>query len=170
MRKKKELPVINDVVVTDISAEGNAVGRSDNLVIFMPLAVPGDVVDVKITRKRKNYAEGRPIVFHEYSKDRVEPVCSHFGVCGGCKLQNLNYSKQLYFKEKIVRENLTRIGKVNLPEISPIIGSADELLYRNKLEYTFSSKRWFTDEMNDSAKAQRSCIEILNHVFLSHAM
>ena len=146
MRKRKELPVLEDVIITDIAAEGNAVGKADNMVVFVPMVVPGDVIDVRVTRKRKNYLEGIPVRFHSRSEDRVKPVCSHFGICGGCKLQHLAYEKQLFYKEKIVRDNLTRIGKIDIQEISPIIGSEDQFHYRNKLEYTFSSKRWLTKE------------------------
>ncbi len=143
-------------MITDIAAEGNAVGKVDNMVVFVPLAAPGDVIDVRVTRKKKNYLEGKLVRFHSFSDDRVVPVCDHYGICGGCKLQHLSYEKQLYFKEKIVRDNLTRIGKVDIPEISPIIGSEDQYLYRNKLEYTFSSKRWLTeDEIKETGEIRQ---------------
>lgn len=134
------------VRITDIGAEGNALARVDNLVVFVPMLIPGDVVDIKVIKKRKKYLEGRVVKFHEYSPDRIEPLCIHFGVCGGCKWQHLPYNLQLQFKEKQVRDNLTRIGKVELPEIKPIIGSSAIYMYRNKLEYTFSNKRWLTNE------------------------
>src|SRR5450759_5400097 len=133
-------------MITDIGAEGNALARVDNLVVFVPMLIPGDVVDIRVIKKRKKYLEGRVVKFHEYSADRIEPRCSHFGVCGGCKWQHLPYNLQLQFKEKQVRDNLTRIGKIELPEINPIIGSSEIFMYRNKLEYTFSDKRWLTKE------------------------
>jgi len=144
--RRKELPLLERVRITDIGAEGNALARVDNLVVFVPMLIPGDIVDLKIIKKRKKYLEGRVLKFHEYSADRIPPLCKHFGVCGGCKWQHLPYDLQLKYKEKQVRDNLTRIGKVDLPEINHIIGSADEFLYRNKLEYTFSDKRWLTKE------------------------
>ena len=146
MGRKKDLPLLEKVRITDIGAEGNALARVENLVVFVPMLIPGDVVDLRVIRKRKKYLEGRVIKFHEYSSDRIEPHCSHFGVCGGCKWQHLPYDMQLKYKEKQVRDNLTRIGKIDLPEMSPIIGSADIFHYRNKLEYTFSNKRWLTKE------------------------
>lgn len=150
MGRRKEQPLLERVRITDIGAEGNALARVDNLVVFVPMLIPGDVVDIRVIKKRKKYLEGRVVKFHEYSSDRIEPRCSHFGVCGGCKWQHLPYNLQLQYKEKQVRDNLTRIGKIELPEINPIIGSSEEFLYRNKLEYTFSDKRWLTKEEVES--------------------
>jgi 23S rRNA (uracil1939-C5)-methyltransferase len=144
--RRKDLPLMERVMITDIGAEGNALARVENLVVFVPRLIPGDVVDLRVVRKRKKFLEGRVVRFHEYSSDRIEPRCSHFGVCGGCKWQHLPYHLQLQYKEKQVRDSLTRIGKVELDEISPIIGSSETYLYRNKLEYTFSDKRWLTNE------------------------
>ena len=146
MGRSKELPLLERVRIIDIGAEGNAIARVDNLVVFVPMLIPGDLVDIRVIKKRKKYLEGRVVKFHEYSPDRIEPRCIHFGVCGGCKWQHLPYDLQLKFKEKQVRDNLTRIGKVDLKEIMPIIGSPDIYHYRNKLEYTFSDKRWLTSE------------------------
>ena len=146
MGRKKELPILEKVRMTDIGAEGNALARVANLVVFVPMLIPGDLVDIKVIKKRKKYLEGRVVKFYEYSPDRIEPLCIHFGVCGGCKWQHLPYHLQLQYKEKQVRDNLIRIGKINLPEINPIIRSSEEFLYRNKLEYTFSNKRWRTEE------------------------
>jgi 23S rRNA (uracil1939-C5)-methyltransferase len=146
MGRKKELPVLEKVRITDIGAEGNALARVDNLVVFVPMLVPGDIVDVKVIKKRKKYLEGSVIRFHEYSAYRIKPVCKHFGICGGCKWQHLPYDLQLKFKEKQVSDALTRIGKVNIPPINPIIGSEATYRYRNKLEYTFSDRRWLTRE------------------------
>jgi len=144
--RKKELPLLEKVTITDIGAEGNALARVDNLVVFVPMLIPGDVVDIKVIKKRKKYLEGRVTKFHEYSADRIKPRCIHFGVCGGCKWQHLPYKLQLHYKEKQVKDNLTRIGKTELPVINPIIGSEEIYMYRNKLEYTFSHKRWLTKE------------------------
>ena len=140
------MPVLEKVKITDIGSEGNALARVENMVVFVPMLVPGDVVDLRVIRKRKKFIEGTVVKFHEYSPDRINPRCSHFGVCGGCKWQHLPYKQQLMYKEKQVRDNLTRIGKIDAPLISPIIGSASEFLYRNKLEFTFSDKRWLTKE------------------------
>jgi 23S rRNA (uracil1939-C5)-methyltransferase len=146
VRRKKEFPLLERVRITDIGAEGNALARVDNLVVFVPMLIPGDVVDIRIIRKRKKYLEGRVVKFHEYSDDRVKPRCIYFGTCGGCRWQHLPYPLQLKYKEKQVRDNLTRIGRIDLPEISPVIGSEEQYMYRNKLEFTFSDKRWFTEE------------------------
>lgn len=146
MGRRKELPLLEKVRISDIGAEGNAVARVENLVVFVPMLVPGDVVDIKVVKKRKKYLEGRVTYFHEYSPDRIKPRCKHFGVCGGCKWQHLPYDLQLKYKEKQVKDNLKRIGKIDQPEVEPIIGSDDIYLYRNKLEYTFSDKRWLTQE------------------------
>ncbi len=146
MGRKKELPLLEKVTITDIGAEGNAIARVDSLVVFVPMLIPGDIVDIKVVKKRKKYLEGRVLKFHEYSSDRIAPRCSHFGVCGGCRWQHLPYSLQLKFKAKQVRDSLVRIGKIELPVMNEIIGSSDEYYYRNKLEFTFSDKRWFTDE------------------------
>jgi 23S rRNA (uracil1939-C5)-methyltransferase len=148
--RRKELPLLEKVRITDIAAEGNALARVENLVVFVPMLIPGDVVDIRVTRKRSKFLEGRAVKFHEYSPDRIKPLCSHFGICGGCKWQHLPYKLQLKYKEREVRENLVRIGKTALPAINAIIGSPDQFLYRNKLEYTFSSKRWFTKEEVES--------------------
>jgi 23S rRNA (uracil1939-C5)-methyltransferase len=148
--RKKEMPLLEKVTITDIGAEGNALARVDNLVVFVPMLIPGDVVDIRIIKKRKKYLEGRVIKFHEYSADRIAPRCIHFGVCGGCKWQHLPYNLQLKYKGKQVIDNLKRIGKIELPEIDPIIGSSDIYMYRNKLEFTFSDKRWLTSEEVES--------------------
>ena len=146
MSRKKELPILEKVRITDIGAEGNAIARVDNMVLFVPMLIPGDVVDVKVVRKRKKYLEGRAVKFHEYSSDRITPRCSHFGICGGCRWQHLPYRLQLKYKEQQVIDSLQRIGRVELPEIKPVIGSGNEYFYRNKLEFTFSDRRWLTFE------------------------
>ena len=151
MRRRKDLPFLEKVRITDIAAEGNALARVDKMVVFVPMLVPGDVVDIQVVRKRKKFLDGRVVRFHEYSTDRIEPRCSHFGICGGCKWQHLPYNLQLHYKEKQVKDNLTRIGKIELTGINPILGSGEEYLYRNKLEYTFSNRRWYTKEEVASA-------------------
>lgn len=146
MGRKKEILIIEKVRITDIGAEGNAIARIDNQVVFVPMLIPGDVVDIRVKKRKRKFLEGSVIRFHEYSPDRIKPKCFHFGVCGGCKWQHLPYNLQLAFKEKQVVDALTRIGKVALPTVSPIKGSADIFNYRNKLEFTFSDKRWLTRE------------------------
>lgn len=140
------MPLLEKVRITDIGAEGNAIARIDNQVVFVPMLIPGDVVDIRVRKKRRKYLEGTVVRFHEYSPDRISPRCAHFGVCGGCKWQHLPYDRQLFWKEKQVKDNLTRIGKLDIPEMDPVIGSSEIFLYRNKLEYTFSDKRWLTRE------------------------
>lgn len=145
-RKKKELPVLEQVTITDVAAEGKALAKVNDLVVFVPYVVPGDVVDLKLTRKKNHYAEAVAIRFHSYSPVRAIPFCQHYGVCGGCKWQCLPYEEQIKYKQKQVTDNLTRIGKIELPEISPILGSKHAQFYRNKLEFTFSNKRWLTEQ------------------------
>ncbi len=145
-RKKKELPLLEQVTITDVAAEGKALARVNDMVVFVPYVVPGDVVDLQVKRKKHSYAEAVAVKFHEYSPLRSEPFCNHFGICGGCKWQCLKYEEQLRYKQKQVTDNLTRIGKIELPEISPILGSEQTREYRNKLEFTFSNKRWLTQE------------------------
>ncbi len=145
-RKRKELPLLEKVTITDVAAEGKAIAKVDDLVIFVPYVVPGDIVDLQIKRKKHHYAEAVAVKFHEYSSERAVAFCQHYGVCGGCKWQILPYTEQIRYKQKQVTDNLTRIGKIELPEISPILGSEKTQFYRNKLEYTFSNKRWLTEE------------------------
>ena len=129
-----------------MAAEGKAIAKVNDLVIFVPYVVPGDVVDLQIKRKKDKYAEAEAVNFHEYSSTRAVPFCQHYGICGGCKWQVLPYAEQIKYKQKQVEDNLRRIGKIELPEISPILGSAKTEFYRNKLEFTFSNKRWLTYE------------------------
>ena len=145
-RKKKELPLLEKVTITDVAAEGKAIAKVDDLVVFVPYVVPGDVVDLQVKRKKNKYAEAEAVKFHELSPVRAVPFCQHYGVCGGCKWQVLPYAEQIKYKQKQVEDNLRRIGKIELPEISPILGSAKTEFYRNKLEFTFSNKRWLTAE------------------------
>ena len=140
------------MLVTGYAAEGKSVARQDGKVIFIEGAVPGDVVDVFVSTNKKDYGEGKATYIHEYSKERVTPFCRHFGTCGGCKWQMLPYLKQLEYKQQEVVQNFRRIGKVQLPEMLPIVGSDDTIRYRNKLEFTFSNKRYLTaEEMKGTA-------------------
>jgi 23S rRNA (uracil1939-C5)-methyltransferase len=145
-RKKRQLPLYESVTITDIGAEGKAIAKVDDMVIFTTHVVPGDVVDLQVTKKRKRFQQARVVKIHKLSKDRTEAFCEHFEICGGCKWQYLPYEKQLFYKQKQVEDQLTRIGKLELPEINPIKGSAKTTFYRNKLEFTFSNKRWLTFE------------------------
>ena len=145
-RKKKELPLLEKVTITDVAAEGKALAKVNDLVVFVPYVVPGDVVDLQVKRKKNHYAEAVAVKIHEQSPMRTEPFCQHYGVCGGCKWQCLSYEDQIRYKQKQVFDNLTRIGKVELPDFRPILGSEKTRFYRNKLEFTFSDKRWLTEE------------------------
>lgn len=145
-RKKKPLPILEQITITDVAAEGKAIAKVDGLAVFVPFVVPGDVVDLQIRKKKHSYAEAEAIRFHSYSPDRATPFCPHFGVCGGCKWQCLPYPLQLKYKQKQVEETLHRIGKVELPEVQPILGSAHTQAYRNKLEFGFCNKKWLTAE------------------------
>lgn len=145
-RKKKNLPLLENVLITDVAAEGKALAKVDDCVVFVPYVVPGDIVDLQVTKKKHNYMEARAVRFEKYSDKRCEAPCRHYGTCGGCKWQILPYEEQIKYKQKQVVDNLTRIGKIELPEISPIIGSAKIYGYRNKLEFTFSNKRWLSFE------------------------
>lgn len=145
-RKKKALPVLENIIITDYAAEGKSLARVDELVVFVPFAVPGDVVDLQVRKKKHSYCEAEIIRFIKYSDKRVKPFCQHFGMCGGCKWQNIPYEEQLKMKQKQVFDQLTRIGKVKLPDFNQILGSVKTLAYRNKLEFGCSNKRWLTQE------------------------
>ncbi len=152
-RRNKELPLLEHVTIADTGAEGMAVARVDGLVVFVPFVVPGDEVDVKLYKKKKNYAEGRAVKFHTLSPLRTEPLCPHFGVCGGCKWQTMKYEAQLEAKHKQVRDNLERIGGVDCSQMRPILGSENIKYYRNKLEFTFSTRCW-RENPNDAQPEQ----------------
>ena len=145
-RKKKELPLLEQIEITGVAAEGKALARVNDMVVFVPYVVPGDVVDLQVRRKKHSYAEAEAVKFHTYSFERATPFCKHYGVCGGCKWQCLAYEHQLKYKQQQVVDALTRIGKVELPDVMPILGSENTRAYRNKLEFTFSNKRWLTWE------------------------
>ena len=145
MRKKTKREIFENVTVVDAAAKGKTIGKApDGRVIFLTNTVPGDVVDVQTTKKRKAYFEGKAIKFHSFSDKRVNPVCQHFGVCGGCKWQDMGYEHQLFYKQKEVENNLIRIGHLDLPELTPILGSKEQYFYRNKMEFSFSDSRWLT--------------------------
>ncbi|MEO8582404.1 MAG: 23S rRNA (uracil(1939)-C(5))-methyltransferase RlmD, partial [Flavitalea sp.] len=146
MRKQKKNIVLQNILVEDYAAEGKSIARVEGKVIFIEDAVPGDVVDIRLGKNKKDWAEGRTIKFHSLSPDRVVPFCQHFGVCGGCQWQMLPYGKQLEYKQKQVADNLQRIGKVPLPSFEPIAGASPVTNYRNKLEYTFSNRRFLLPE------------------------
>ena len=153
MARNRKKPFYENVKISDIGAEGKAIAKVGDMVVFTKLAIPGDVVDLQVTKKRKRYQEAFIKEYKQLSDDRIEAFCEHFGTCGGCKWQMLPYQKQLYYKQKQVKDQLTRIGKVDLPEISPILGSEEETFYRNKLEFTFSNKRWLTyQEVEDGGE------------------
>lgn len=145
-RKVTNKVIFENITVLDAGAKGVSVAKApEGQVIFIPNVVPGDVVDVQTLKKRKAYFEGKAIKFHSFSEHRVEPVCQHFGSCGGCKWQNMNYDRQLFYKNQEVFNNLKRIGKIELPNFEPILGSAKQFFYRNKMEFGFSDTRWMTD-------------------------
>ena len=145
-RKKKPLPIFEDIVITDIAAEGKSLARVNDMVVFVPYTVPGDIVDLQVVKKKHHYCEATVLQYKKLSDTRATPPCQHFGVCGGCAWQILPYEEQLKAKEKQVEDQLTRIAKVQLPPISPIMGSVKQYEYRNKIEFGCSNKRWFTRE------------------------
>ena len=152
-RKKQNYPLIEGLEITTLAAEGKAMGRWNDQVVFVPMTVPGDVVDVQIRVKRRRFMEGFVVNYRKHSDRKIDPFCHHFGVCGGCKWQNLGYEEQLKFKTEQGRDQLTRIGKIELPEIRPCLGSAKTQFYRNKLEYTFADRRWMTyEEIADAGR------------------
>ena len=156
-KNKVKGKIIENVLVQEIADEGRCMAKQeDGLVLFIEKAAPGDVVDVMLKKKRSNHAIGEAVKFHSYSKLRSEPFCKHFGVCGGCKWQHVQYDTQLFYKEKQVRDALTRIAKVEFPEIQPIIGSDKIQYYRNKLEFSFTNRKWLTiDEINSKVEMDR---------------
>ncbi|MGV8095169.1 MAG: 23S rRNA (uracil(1939)-C(5))-methyltransferase RlmD [Mangrovibacterium sp.] len=156
-RSRKNKPFYENVLITDIGAEGKAIARIEGMVIFTTHVIPGDVVDLQVTKKRKNYSEARVVNLVKESSDRVAAFCEYFGICGGCKWQYLPYKKQLFYKQKQVADQLKRIGHLQLPDIMPIIGSKSDTFYRNKLEFSFSNTRWLsTDEISQGKEIQQS--------------
>jgi 23S rRNA (uracil1939-C5)-methyltransferase len=150
--RKKDLPKLENLEIIDVAAEGNSIGRYHDMVVFVPGLVPGDIADIQISRKRKKYWIGHVAKLKKESDIRQTPFCSHFGTCGGCKWQILPYEKQLMYKEKQVADQLQRIGHIDIPGINPIKGSALQQYYRNKLEFTFSTNRWLSENEVGSGK------------------
>ncbi len=161
-KKKTDKVIFEHITVLDAGAKGVSVAKApEGQVIFIPNVVPGDVVDVQTFKKRKAYFEGKAIKFHSFSENRVEPVCQHFGACGGCKWQNMKYEQQLFYKNNEVHNNLKRIGKIELPDFEPILGSEKQFFYRNKMEFGFSDTRWISEEeMNKRRAAELSGTDI----------
>lgn len=158
MGKKKQEIILEDIVIEAVAAEGKALAHVDGAVVFVQFAVPGDIVDIKVTKKKKNYMEGFILRMKKPSDHRLEPFCSHFGVCGGCKWQPLPYEMQLQAKQQQVYDQLVRIGHLDVPAISPIVGSDEVMYYRNKLEFTFSQRRWiFEDEDPEALTDKQKC-------------
>ena len=145
-RKRKPLPLLENITIEAVAAEGKCITRVDDQVIFVPFCVPGDVVDLQVVKKKHKYCEAKVVRFIKKSYVRQEPMCEHFGICGGCTWQNLPYEEQIKAKQKQVEDQLTRIGKIELPEFRPIMGSVKTQEYRNKIEFGCSNKRWFTSE------------------------
>ena len=161
---KKKAQIVENLLITDIAAEGVAIGRHDNYVIFVAGVIPGDVVNVMLTRKRKNYSESKLLEIVEPSPNRIEPFCRYFGKCGGCKWQMLPYEKQLYYKQKQVSDQLARIGRVADVPINNILGADNTIQYRNKLEYTFCDRRWFDSSDANVDKESRDAEGLGFHV------
>ena len=151
-KKKPQFEIIRNIRIEEMAAEGKCLARHENLVIFVKDVAPGDVVDLQVTKQKKNFLEATPVHFHAYSELRTEPFCEHFGVCGGCKWQHIGYDTQLFYKQKQVKDNLERIGKIGHKPVNPIIGSEKTTYYRNKLEYTFSNNSWLTTEQIQSGQ------------------
>jgi len=147
--KRRSYPLVEELEIIDIGLGGKSIAKHEDVVIFVSKVVPGDIVDVQINKKKKNLWEGYPVKFRKYSDKRVEAVCSHFGICGGCKWQNLSYNNQLIYKEKQVADNIERIGGIKPPNIKPILPSSSTEYYRNKLEYTFTNMRWLEKDELD---------------------
>lgn len=159
MSRKMKNKVVTNLSIERIASEGKCVGHHDGKVVFVANVAPGDVVDVRITRGKSSFMEGEAVHFHEYSKDRVEPFCSHFGTCGGCKWQHIDYTLQKEYKRQQVVDQFQRIAKVPIPEVMPILGSAKTQYYRNKLDFTFSNSRWLTrEEINSGAEFERNAL------------
>ena len=155
-RKKKPLPILENITISDYAAEGKSIARVNDMVVFVPWAVPGDVVDLQVRRKKHSFMEAEVINYHEYSKVRTQPFCQHFGVCGGCKWQQLPYEEQLRMKQQQVLDQLTRIGKIALPPFRPILGSVKTREYRNKLDFGCANKRYLTKEQMRNEELEMS--------------
>lgn len=155
MRRRRTGQIYEDIEIANVAAEGKAIARIDDMVVFVKGVVPGDIVDIKITKSSKNFKEAVPVAFKKYSEQRAQPSCQHFGTCGGCVWQSLPYSLQLKYKQQQVQDALSHIAKVEIPPITPIIPSDNQLFYRNKLEFTFSSQRWLMDQERETPDSQK---------------
>jgi 23S rRNA (uracil1939-C5)-methyltransferase len=157
MKKKREPEYLYDVEIVDAGSEGMSVAKPEGRVIFIPFGVPSDIVDIEVFKKKKNYLEGRILNIKKPSEKRVYPVCQHFGLCGGCKWQQLDYQWQIYYKQKQVKDNFDRIGKLDYPEIMPILGCEKQYFYRNKLEFAFSNRKWLIDGAPAGTYGEEDC-------------
>lgn len=157
-RRRQPLPIFEKVEIVDAGAEGKAVAKIEDKVIFVPYVMPGDVIDIQVIKRKKSFYEGKAVKFHQYSSERTEAECKHFGLCGGCKWQHMPYEKQLFYKHKQVTDNVERIGKFPHPGVDPIIQSDEKFYYRNKLEFTFSDRKWFVEKpAEDSPELKNPC-------------
>jgi 23S rRNA (uracil1939-C5)-methyltransferase len=163
-RERKPLPLLENVTILDAGAEGKAIARIDDRVVFVPFVVPGDVVDIQVTAKKKSFYEGKALKVHTFSDKRTDPFCSHFGTCGGCRWQNMKYEEQLFYKQKQVEDNFRRIGKFEFPDLLPIIASRNTQYYRNKLEYTFSERRWMVASDEPMLPGDKGMLSLGFHV------
>ncbi|MCR5646184.1 MAG: 23S rRNA (uracil(1939)-C(5))-methyltransferase RlmD [Bacteroidales bacterium] len=157
MKQKRQPEYLENVEIVDAGSEGMSVAKPEGRVIFIPFGVPGDVVDIEVFKKKKNYLEGRIVNLKQPSEKRVTPVCQHFGLCGGCKWQHMDYAWQIHYKQKQVKDNFDRIGKVEYPEIRPILGCEKQYFYRNKLEYAFSNRKWLIDGAPSGTYGEDDC-------------
>jgi 23S rRNA (uracil1939-C5)-methyltransferase len=163
-RERKPLPLLENMLITDAGAEGKAIARTEDRVVFVPYVVPGDIVDIQVIAKKKSFFEGKAVKLHSLSQKRTEPFCTHFGICGGCRWQNMKYEEQLFYKQKQVEDNFRRIGKFEFPPLLPIIASENTQYYRNKLEYTFSERRWLTSNLSQIAPGDKENLSLGFHV------
>jgi len=159
MSRKMKNKVITNLLIERIASEGKCLGHHEEKVVFVTGVAPGDIVDVRITKGKSSFMEGEPVKFHEYSKERIEPFCSHFGTCGGCKWQHINYDLQKTYKRQQVLDQFQRIAKVSIPEVMPTLGSEKTQYYRNKLDFTFSNKKWLTlDQIRSEEEFDRNAL------------
>lgn len=154
---KKTPEIIENVEIIDAGAEGVSIAKPDEKVVFIPFGAPGDVVDLQVYKKKKNCFDGKITNIRKFSDKRVQPVCEHFGLCGGCKWQHLDYQWQLFYKQKQVKDNFDRIAKIDYPEITPILGCEKQYFYRNKLEFSFSNRKWLTDGAPAGTYSEEDC-------------
>ena len=157
MKKIKQPQFINNVEIIDAGSEGMSIAKPEEKVVFIPFGAPGDIVDIQVFKKKSNCFDGKIVNIVKESDKRVKPVCQHFGLCGGCKWQHLDYQWQLYYKQKQVKDNLDRIAKIDYPEITPILGCEKQYYYRNKVEYSFSNRKWLTDGAPAGTYTEEQC-------------